>query len=143
MHTRIASLFFCLFFASFVAATAVRRDNPHNQQPTESCTTGSLQCCDSVQDSQNLSLSLTSLLGLLGIIVGDLTGLSPAPQLLSSAPAPVHAVLRLSAAPTLASTVLSPLAALRLTSERKLGSTNFTLDLFGVSVFSFLCLNSI
>ncbi|PFH47024.1 hypothetical protein AMATHDRAFT_153138 [Amanita thiersii Skay4041] len=70
MHSRVAALF---FLASTVAATAVPRNDPHNQQPTESCSTGSLQCCNSVQDS--LDLSLTSLLGLLGVVVGDLTGL--------------------------------------------------------------------
>ncbi|KIJ67292.1 hypothetical protein HYDPIDRAFT_84585 [Hydnomerulius pinastri MD-312] len=36
------------------------------------CDTGSLQCCNSVQAAD--SSAVTTLLGLLGIVVGDLTG---------------------------------------------------------------------
>ncbi|KAF8885082.1 fungal hydrophobin [Gymnopilus junonius] len=36
------------------------------------CTTGSLECCSSVQSASNPVIS--TLLGLLGIVVGDITG---------------------------------------------------------------------
>ncbi|PFH47731.1 hypothetical protein AMATHDRAFT_77057 [Amanita thiersii Skay4041] len=70
MQSRVAALFCFLFFATFVSATAV----PRTDSPT-GCTTGSLQCCNSTEDSQNLSLGTNLLLGLLGVIVGDLVGL--------------------------------------------------------------------
>ncbi|KAI9063614.1 fungal hydrophobin [Trametes sanguinea] len=37
------------------------------------CSTGALQCCNSVQSAD--SASITAILGLLGIVLGDLTGL--------------------------------------------------------------------
>ncbi|PBK84078.1 fungal hydrophobin [Armillaria gallica] len=38
------------------------------------CATGSVQCCDSTQSPTDLSAPVSSLLGLLGIVVGQLTG---------------------------------------------------------------------
>ncbi|KAK0438843.1 fungal hydrophobin-domain-containing protein [Armillaria borealis] len=38
------------------------------------CATGSAQCCDSTQSSTDLSAPVSSLLGLLGVVVGQLTG---------------------------------------------------------------------
>ncbi|KAF5364689.1 hypothetical protein D9758_005550 [Tetrapyrgos nigripes] len=52
-------------FATLAAATPVRRDQ---------CDTGSLQCCQSVQDTHNTHNNLVSgLLDLLDIVVGDIT----------------------------------------------------------------------
>ncbi|KAF7432863.1 hypothetical protein PC9H_004807 [Pleurotus ostreatus] len=55
--------------ASLAAATPTRRNEP----AAGSCSTGELQCCKSVQSAD--SKSLTSLFGLLGLVVGDITGL--------------------------------------------------------------------
>ncbi|KDR72951.1 hypothetical protein GALMADRAFT_73306, partial [Galerina marginata CBS 339.88] len=41
--------------------------------PSNQCNTGSLQCCNSVQ--QATSSSISGLLGLLGIVAGTVTGL--------------------------------------------------------------------
>ncbi|KAF8980739.1 fungal hydrophobin-domain-containing protein [Cyathus striatus] len=40
--------------------------------PASSCNTGSLQCCNSVQDAN--SPSIATLLGLLGVVIGSVTG---------------------------------------------------------------------
>ncbi|KAF9007185.1 hydrophobin-315 [Cyathus striatus] len=53
-----------LALATFAAATPVARDT---------CTTGSLQCCNSVQSASNSAVS--KLLGLLGIDVSSVTAL--------------------------------------------------------------------
>ncbi|KIJ67294.1 hypothetical protein HYDPIDRAFT_25762 [Hydnomerulius pinastri MD-312] len=45
---------------------------PHVARQSSECDTGSLQCCNSVQAAD--SSAVTTLLGLLGIVVGDLTG---------------------------------------------------------------------
>ncbi|KAF5365947.1 hypothetical protein D9758_006729 [Tetrapyrgos nigripes] len=50
--------------ATLAAATPVRRDQ---------CNTGDIQCCQSVQDSKNLDYTALGLLGLLGVVVGDIT----------------------------------------------------------------------
>ncbi|KJA29741.1 hypothetical protein HYPSUDRAFT_196081 [Hypholoma sublateritium FD-334 SS-4] len=50
-------------------ATPARR-RPANS-PSNQCDTGSLQCCDSVQEATNPSME--SLLGLLSVVVSDVT----------------------------------------------------------------------
>ncbi|KAF9220574.1 fungal hydrophobin [Gyrodon lividus] len=45
---------------------------PHVSRSDSQCNTGSLQCCDSLQDAD--SGVVTALAGLLGIVLGDLTG---------------------------------------------------------------------
>ncbi|KAF9012658.1 fungal hydrophobin-domain-containing protein [Cyathus striatus] len=59
---------FALALPILAAATAVPRDDSQ-------CNTGSLLCCNSVQDSSSLSPLTNTLLGLLGIVVGPLTAL--------------------------------------------------------------------
>ncbi|KAF8873234.1 fungal hydrophobin-domain-containing protein, partial [Infundibulicybe gibba] len=54
------------------AATAVPRTTTPTT-PASQCNTGGLQCCNSSQESSNTDLGLTSLLGLLGVVVGALT----------------------------------------------------------------------
>ncbi|EAW15259.1 hydrophobin family protein [Aspergillus clavatus NRRL 1] len=44
-------------------------------QNTGSCNTGTLQCCNQVDDSKNLSARLTGLLDILGIDANNLSGL--------------------------------------------------------------------
>ncbi|PFH48641.1 hypothetical protein AMATHDRAFT_64938 [Amanita thiersii Skay4041] len=68
MMSRVYTIFFFLFFASFAAATAVPRTEP-------SCSTGTLQCCNSTQQSSSLSTLISGLLTILGVNVGSLTGL--------------------------------------------------------------------
>ncbi|KAF8883884.1 hypothetical protein CPB84DRAFT_1686088 [Gymnopilus junonius] len=63
MHLSI-SIFLAL--ASLAAANPVRRNTPASQ-----CTTGGLQCCDSIQQAGSPAAS--ALLGLLGISVQDVT----------------------------------------------------------------------
>ncbi|PPQ78970.1 hypothetical protein CVT26_003827 [Gymnopilus dilepis] len=65
MFARAASVF-VLALPVLAAASAVPRNNG------DQCTTGSLQCCSSVQDASSSVVSL--LLGLLGISVGSVTG---------------------------------------------------------------------
>ncbi|PPQ71139.1 hypothetical protein CVT26_010833 [Gymnopilus dilepis] len=67
IRTRLNLLAF-LAFASLAAANPLRRDNPASQ-----CTTGDLQCCNSVQQADSAAAS--ALLGLLGIVVQDVTAL--------------------------------------------------------------------
>ena len=55
-----------LALPSFAAATPARRT-----EPTSQCTTGTLQCCNSVQAASSAAASL--LLGLLGVVLQDLT----------------------------------------------------------------------
>nr|CAA76494.1 hydrophobin [Pleurotus ostreatus] len=61
---------FCTFLILplLAAATAIPRTNP----PAPTCTTGSLQCCNSVQAASNPVVGL--LAGLLGIVLGPITG---------------------------------------------------------------------
>ena len=60
-----------LALATLAAATPTRRqDDPSNQ-----CNTGSLQCCESTQDASSSTVTgLLGLLGLLDVILGDITG---------------------------------------------------------------------
>ncbi|TFK35353.1 fungal hydrophobin-domain-containing protein [Crucibulum laeve] len=77
MFARTSSMiaFAALALPILATATAVPRWETPAPTPASQCTTGDVQCCDSTQDSQNLSTSLDSLLGLLGVVVGDLTAL--------------------------------------------------------------------
>ncbi|KAK0223668.1 hydrophobin 2 [Armillaria fumosa] len=65
MFARIYALAFTLFFAMplFVAGSAVPRGG------TTGCTTGEVQCCQSVQSST--STPVATLLGLLGVVLGS------------------------------------------------------------------------
>ncbi|KAF9057911.1 fungal hydrophobin-domain-containing protein [Panaeolus papilionaceus] len=54
--------------ASLAVASPTGGSSPSNQ-----CNTGELQCCNNVQAAN--SSSIAGLLGLLGIVVGDITGL--------------------------------------------------------------------
>ncbi|KIJ67320.1 hypothetical protein HYDPIDRAFT_25785 [Hydnomerulius pinastri MD-312] len=45
---------------------------PHVARQSSECNTGSISCCNSVQDAN--SSAVTLLAGLLGIVLGDLTG---------------------------------------------------------------------
>ncbi|KAH9479145.1 Fruiting body protein SC1 [Psilocybe cubensis] len=68
MFARAASTF-VLALPLLAAASAV----PRNDGPSNQCNTGSLQCCDSTQSAT--SSSVAGLLGLLGVVVGSVTGL--------------------------------------------------------------------
>ncbi|TFK65624.1 fungal hydrophobin [Pluteus cervinus] len=63
MFHRISAVFFFLLLA-FPFLTAAQDGN---------CNTGPIQCCNSVQNSTNTGV--TSLLGTLGIVLGEITGL--------------------------------------------------------------------
>ncbi|KAF5327368.1 hypothetical protein D9619_004460 [Psilocybe cf. subviscida] len=56
--------------ATLAAATPTRRND---SGPSNQCNTGSIECCQSVQTAG--SSSVASLLGLLGIVVSDVTAL--------------------------------------------------------------------
>ncbi|KJA29773.1 hypothetical protein HYPSUDRAFT_100914, partial [Hypholoma sublateritium FD-334 SS-4] len=57
-----------LALATLAAATPTRRQS-------DQCNTGSLQCCESTQDATSASnAGLLSLLDLLDIVLGDITG---------------------------------------------------------------------
>ncbi|TFK33650.1 fungal hydrophobin-domain-containing protein [Crucibulum laeve] len=56
------------------AAIAVPRTTPPTT-PASQCNTGDLQCCNSTEDSSNLSEGLLGTLGGLGINVSSITGL--------------------------------------------------------------------
>ncbi|GJF00060.1 fungal hydrophobin [Phanerochaete sordida] len=61
----------------FLAVATPTPNNPPppttSSAPASSCDTGSVQCCDSTVDSN--SAQANALLGLLGIVLGDITGL--------------------------------------------------------------------
>ncbi|KAF8869990.1 fungal hydrophobin-domain-containing protein [Infundibulicybe gibba] len=54
-------------------AAAIPTD--HTDPPPPQCSTGPVQCCNSIQDAADLSDPVKLLLGLLGVVVGDITGL--------------------------------------------------------------------
>ncbi|KAH7926414.1 fungal hydrophobin [Leucogyrophana mollusca] len=69
MFSRISAVVFFLLFALLAAASpapevAVRQTNQ--------CNTGSISCCNSVQDAN--SSQVTGLLSLLGVVLGPITG---------------------------------------------------------------------
>ncbi|KAF8625626.1 hypothetical protein AX17_006811 [Amanita inopinata Kibby_2008] len=66
-----AVAFFTLSLPIFASAFAVNVE----QRGGGNCNGGTLQCCNQVEDSKNLDKSTTLILALLGINVGDLTGL--------------------------------------------------------------------
>ncbi|OCH93162.1 fungal hydrophobin [Obba rivulosa] len=68
MFSRVAS-FAVLAMPLLAVATPVELIARQDQQ----CSTGSIQCCDSVQDANSGGVVAT-LLGLLGIVAGDITG---------------------------------------------------------------------
>ncbi|PPQ68718.1 hypothetical protein CVT26_003624 [Gymnopilus dilepis] len=68
MQFKLASV---LALATLAAANPVRR----GEQTTTQCTTGSLQCCESVEQAGKLSTPVTTLLGLLGIVVQGVTAM--------------------------------------------------------------------
>ncbi|EGN94177.1 hypothetical protein SERLA73DRAFT_115110 [Serpula lacrymans var. lacrymans S7.3] len=69
MFSRVSAVSFTLLFALLATASPtpeiVARD-------TNQCNTGSISCCNSVQSVSNPGVA--SLLGLLGVVVGDITG---------------------------------------------------------------------
>ncbi|KAF9005095.1 fungal hydrophobin-domain-containing protein [Cyathus striatus] len=69
MFSRVYSIFLFALFALplLAAASAIPRDGQ--------CSTGAIQCCNETQSSTNLSNPVTALLGLLGVVVGDITAL--------------------------------------------------------------------
>ncbi|KAF8194688.1 hydrophobin-263 [Pholiota molesta] len=64
-----ASSIFVLALPVLAVANVLPRNDPNSNQ----CNTGSLQCCSSVQSATAGGL-VSILLGLLGVVVGDLTG---------------------------------------------------------------------
>ncbi|KAF8895201.1 hypothetical protein BD779DRAFT_1466668 [Infundibulicybe gibba] len=68
MFTR-ASTFALLAALPLLAAATTTPATPASQ-----CNTGGLQCCQSTQESSSPTPALNSLFGLLGIVVGSLTG---------------------------------------------------------------------
>ncbi|KAJ3515708.1 hypothetical protein NLJ89_g1590 [Agrocybe chaxingu] len=64
---RVSSAFVLALPLLAAASVLPRTDGPSNQ-----CNTGSLQCCNSVQDAS--SKGLAGILGLLGVVVGSITG---------------------------------------------------------------------
>ncbi|KAJ3564671.1 hypothetical protein NP233_g8148 [Leucocoprinus birnbaumii] len=78
MFARVATIFTFLFviLPALAAATALPRGGGgggSNPIPASQCNTGPIQCCNSVQAANSNPVS--SLLGLLGIAVGSVTGL--------------------------------------------------------------------
>ncbi|KAF8641759.1 hypothetical protein AX16_009836 [Volvariella volvacea WC 439] len=80
MFSRAASVFLIalLAFTALVAATnptvtVTVTPAPTSTSPASQCNTGSLQCCNSVQAASSSAVGL--LLGLLGIVISDLTAL--------------------------------------------------------------------
>ncbi|KAF8895187.1 fungal hydrophobin-domain-containing protein [Infundibulicybe gibba] len=73
MFARTSTIALFAMIPLLAAATAVPRTTTPTT-PASQCNTGDLQCCNSTQESSNTNASLTSLLGLLGVVVGSLTG---------------------------------------------------------------------
>ncbi|KAF8959640.1 fungal hydrophobin-domain-containing protein [Flammula alnicola] len=68
MFARASSVFVLALPVLAVASVLPRNGTPSNQ-----CNTGSIQCCDSTQSATSSVVS--TLLGLLGIPIGSVTGL--------------------------------------------------------------------
>lgn len=68
-HNTHTKMFSKLFVASCIAALAVATPTPQS----ETCNTGPIQCCNSTQEASDPAV--TSLLGLLGIVLGDVDAL--------------------------------------------------------------------
>ncbi|RDB27778.1 Fruiting body protein SC3 [Hypsizygus marmoreus] len=62
MFARASAFFLCAL--PLVAAATI---------PASQCNTANLQCCQSTEHATNLSQTTTTLLGLLGVIIGDIT----------------------------------------------------------------------
>ncbi|KAF9064093.1 hypothetical protein BDP27DRAFT_199519 [Rhodocollybia butyracea] len=79
------------FFTAALATIALATPTPRNE-PASSCSTGPVQCCQSVQTAAQAATipGIDVLLGLLGVVIGDVTGLvvllAPALTLLAEAP---------------------------------------------------------
>ncbi|KIK67773.1 hypothetical protein GYMLUDRAFT_237980 [Collybiopsis luxurians FD-317 M1] len=58
------------FVTAALASLAVATPTPRGGEPASSCTTGPIQCCNSVQSASSSGVGL--LLGLLGIVLQDL-----------------------------------------------------------------------
>ncbi|KAF5393172.1 hypothetical protein D9757_001291 [Collybiopsis confluens] len=58
------------FVSAALASLAVATPTPRGGEPASSCTTGPVQCCNSVQSASSGAVGL--LLGLLGIVLQDL-----------------------------------------------------------------------
>ncbi|KAK0502370.1 hydrophobin-251 [Armillaria luteobubalina] len=69
MFARLYTLFVALFFAIplLASASAIPRGGTG-----DSCTTGAVQCCQSVESAGSTSTLTSTLLGLLGVVVGDI-----------------------------------------------------------------------
>ncbi|CDO70112.1 hypothetical protein BN946_scf184806.g39 [Trametes cinnabarina] len=70
----VALVYFVLSLAILAVAMPGGTTPAPAPSPTGStCSTGAIQCCSSVQSSK--SDAITTILGLLGIVIGDITGL--------------------------------------------------------------------
>ncbi|KAF5310747.1 hypothetical protein D9619_007785 [Psilocybe cf. subviscida] len=70
MQFKLAAFTTIAAMATLAAATPTGGSGPSNQ-----CNTGSLECCQSTQDSKSIDGTLLGLLTLLGVNVGSLTAL--------------------------------------------------------------------
>ncbi|KAF9064094.1 fungal hydrophobin-domain-containing protein [Rhodocollybia butyracea] len=68
---------FKLAFVSVALATLALASPAPRNEPASSCTTGPVQCCNSVQTAAQAAKipGINVLLGLLGVVIGDVTGL--------------------------------------------------------------------
>ncbi|KAI0782708.1 hypothetical protein C8Q75DRAFT_786476 [Abortiporus biennis] len=62
-----------VLFSSAALVTQLVQGIPTDSPPSTSCSTGTQQCCNQVVDSHNAGVA--GIAGLLGIVLGDLTGL--------------------------------------------------------------------
>ncbi|KAF8895182.1 hypothetical protein BD779DRAFT_1668511 [Infundibulicybe gibba] len=107
MFARTSTIALFSMIPLLAAATAVPRTTTPTT-PASQCNTGDLQCCNSTQESSNTNAAVTTLLGLLGVVIGDLTGqvgvtCSPSASLAS---VEILALRNQSAAPTIHSMAL-------------------------------------
>ncbi|KAI5832649.1 fungal hydrophobin [Schizophyllum commune Tattone D] len=63
-----------LALPALAMATAVPRD-VNGGTPPKSCSTGPVWCCNKTETTKNVDKGTTKLLGLLGIVIGDIHGL--------------------------------------------------------------------